>query len=227
MSADGAEFERDVREQEDIGPDCRGRSPRARASTSGARKRRLFFSLVTLDLRLGHENGLELAREFRAKGNVAVVMISGKGAVLDRIGGLEQGADDYIAKPFHMREVLLRIRNALRRYERPPAEIELSAAPDGHRYAFDNCRFDALKREYPSRQLESGHASRHDDVAERQIDPQPAFQHRRRVRPRRGRLRHVAQRLDPLIVTSRTRSSSSTTRTTSPSPNGPVNAGLG
>jgi DNA-binding response OmpR family regulator len=71
--------------------------------------------LVTLDLMLGGENGLTLARQIRASHDVPIVMISGKGDTIDRVVGLEIGADDYISKPFHPREVIARIRAVLRR----------------------------------------------------------------------------------------------------------------
>lgn len=74
-------------------------------------------NLITLDLGLGGEDGLELARRVRAKRNLPIVMISGKGDTIDRVVGLELGADDYITKPFHLREVLARVRAVLRRYE--------------------------------------------------------------------------------------------------------------
>lgn len=77
------------------------------------------ISLITLDLQLGGESGLELARQIRTKTNVPIVMITGKGDTIDRVVGLELGADDYIAKPFHVREVLARIRAVLRRYGEP------------------------------------------------------------------------------------------------------------
>ena len=74
------------------------------------------FDLVTLDLVLGAEDGLDLARRLRARRNVPVLMITGKGLPADRVRGLDQGADDYIVKPFHIREVVLRIRNTMARY---------------------------------------------------------------------------------------------------------------
>jgi len=75
--------------------------------------------LVTLDLNLGHTDGLMLAREMRAMHNVPLVMITGKGSDIDRIVGLEHGADDYIVKPFNLRETMLRIHNVVRRYDAP------------------------------------------------------------------------------------------------------------
>ena len=77
--------------------------------------------LVTLDLMLGGENGLMLARQIRASHAVPIVMISGKGDTIDKVVGLELGADDYITKPFHPREVVARIRAVLRRQHAAPA----------------------------------------------------------------------------------------------------------
>ncbi|MGL4636141.1 MAG: response regulator [Beijerinckiaceae bacterium] len=73
------------------------------------------IDLVTLDLMLGGENGLNLAREVRSNHDIPIVMITGKSDTIDRVVGLELGADDYIAKPFHPREVVARIRAVLRR----------------------------------------------------------------------------------------------------------------
>jgi two-component system, OmpR family, response regulator len=73
-------------------------------------------NLVTLDLTLGRDDGLTLAREIRANGDIPIVMVSGKGDAVDRIVGLELGADDYISKPFNLREVLARVRAVLRRH---------------------------------------------------------------------------------------------------------------
>jgi len=101
------------------------------------------ISLITLDLTLGGEDGLELAREIRAKCNVPIVMISGKGDTIDRVVGLELGADDYIAKPFQLREVLARVRAVLRRYAPAPAAV--ATAPE--RYAFADMVLDLSRRE--------------------------------------------------------------------------------
>ena len=73
-------------------------------------------NLITLDLAVGRDDGLELARQVRALRNIPIVMITGRGAPFDRVVGLEHGADDYISKPFHIREVVLRIHSVLRRY---------------------------------------------------------------------------------------------------------------
>lgn len=107
------------------------------------------IDLITLDVRLSGEDGFTLAREVRAKHNVPIVMISGKGDMIDRVVGLELGADDYIAKPFHMREVLARIRAVLRRYAPVSGkETATPAAPkdDNPRYSFDGWTIDLGRR---------------------------------------------------------------------------------
>ncbi|NOT69756.1 MAG: response regulator [Hyphomicrobium sp.] len=76
------------------------------------------IDLVTLDLRLGSEDGLALARKIRSIRDIPIIIVSAKSDELDRIVGLEPGADDYIAKPFNLREVLARVRAVLRRHDR-------------------------------------------------------------------------------------------------------------
>lgn len=105
------------------------------------------IDLITLDLRLSGEDGFTLAREVRARHNVPIVMISGKGDMIDRVVGLELGADDYIAKPFHMREVLARVRAVLRRYApTEPAPAHLPAEKT-ERYEFNGWTLDIARRE--------------------------------------------------------------------------------
>jgi DNA-binding response OmpR family regulator len=71
--------------------------------------------LITLDLNLGVENGLTIAADLRAKSDIPIIIVTGKGDVIDKVVGLEMGADDYISKPFHIREVLARVRSVMRR----------------------------------------------------------------------------------------------------------------
>lgn len=105
--------------------------------------------LITLDINLGGENGFDLARQIRTSRNVPIVMITGKGDTIDRIVGLELGADDYIAKPFHVREVQARVRAVLRRYENGAAAApsDNGTAATGPRYAFDGLTLDVGRRE--------------------------------------------------------------------------------
>lgn len=72
--------------------------------------------LVLLDVGLPGEDGLTLARHLRERYDFAIIMVTGAGEVVDRIVGLEVGADDYIAKPFDLRELLARVKSVLRRY---------------------------------------------------------------------------------------------------------------
>jgi two-component system OmpR family response regulator len=109
-------------------------------------------SLITLDLRLGGEDGLELARRVRMKDNVPIVMISGKGDPIDRVVGLELGADDYISKPFHLREVLARVRAVLRRYETANEAASLERGRKSPpKYRFADWVLDITRRELCSK----------------------------------------------------------------------------
>ncbi len=83
--------------------------------------------LVILDLMLPGEDGLALARKLKARAHLPIIMLSARGEDVDRIVGLEVGADDYLAKPFNPRELLARIRAVLRRGDETTARIEESA----------------------------------------------------------------------------------------------------
>jgi len=78
--------------------------------------------LVILDLMLPGEDGLQLARELRTASDVGIIMLTGRGETVDRIIGLEMGADDYLPKPFHLRELLARVRSVMRRAASRAAE---------------------------------------------------------------------------------------------------------
>jgi DNA-binding response OmpR family regulator len=71
--------------------------------------------LVLMDLNLPGTDGLVLTRELRSKQDVGIIMLTAAGQVVDRIVGLEMGADDYVAKPFEPRELLARVKSVLRR----------------------------------------------------------------------------------------------------------------
>jgi DNA-binding response OmpR family regulator len=85
--------------------------------------------LVILDLMLGGEDGLQIARELRNQSEIGIIMLTGRGETVDRIIGLEMGADDYLPKPFHLRELLARVRSVLRRAAARAGEKASSAAP--------------------------------------------------------------------------------------------------
>jgi two-component system OmpR family response regulator len=73
------------------------------------------FDLVMLDLMLPGEDGLSLCRRLRAESDIPILMLTARGEAMDRVVGLELGADDYIVKPFEPRELVARIQSILRR----------------------------------------------------------------------------------------------------------------
>ena len=75
------------------------------------------YDLVTLDINLGQDDGFEVARNIRKTSQMPIIMLTGKDDVIDKVVGLELGADDYIVKPFHLREFLARVRSVMRRSE--------------------------------------------------------------------------------------------------------------
>lgn len=79
--------------------------------------------VLVLDIMLPGEDGLSLARELRRHSNLPILMLSARGEEIDRVVGLEVGADDYLAKPFSPRELLARLRALLRRAAAPAAEL--------------------------------------------------------------------------------------------------------
>ena len=102
------------------------------------------FDALILDVMLPDGDGLSLCREIRAKSPVPIVMLTARGEPMDRIVGLELGADDYLPKPFDPRELLARLRAVLRRPERARSELR---AP---------LRFGRLEIDPESRQVRLG-----------------------------------------------------------------------
>lgn len=156
-------------------------------------------SLIILDLRLGQEDGLDLLREIRSYSDVPVIITTGhRPDEIDRIVGLELGADDYIIKPFSLRELLARVRAVLRRQEMGRAARARDPERGGYRFNgwtlerrgrklldADNCLVALSKGEYalllafleaPQRPLTREHllqATRvHEDIFDRSIDVQ-------------------------------------------------------
>jgi two-component system, OmpR family, phosphate regulon response regulator OmpR len=79
----------------------------------------LAFDLIILDVMMPGEDGLSLARDLKKKTTVPICMLTARNEVEDRIGGLEIGVEDYVVKPFEPRELLLRLKNILRRGQQP------------------------------------------------------------------------------------------------------------
>jgi two-component system phosphate regulon response regulator OmpR len=104
--------------------------------------------LIILDLMLPGEDGLTLTRRLRARSHIPIVMLSARGDDIDRIVGLEVGADDYLPKPFNPRELLARIRAVLRRHEPAGAgEGSEPEADDTSSFRFGRYRVDLNLRE--------------------------------------------------------------------------------
>ena len=90
--------------------------------------------LLVLDLMLPGEDGLSIARRLRSTRNIPIIILSARGDEVDRIVGLEVGADDYLPKPFNPRELLARIRAVMRRAETHHADA--APVPDTHSHRF-------------------------------------------------------------------------------------------
>ena len=92
--------------------------------------------IVILDLRLGLEDGLDVLRELRSGSDVPVIVITGHGRdEIDRVVGLELGADDYVTKPFNLRELLARVRAVIRRLDRSRSSPAREPERGGYRFA--------------------------------------------------------------------------------------------
>jgi two-component system OmpR family response regulator len=105
--------------------------------------------LITLDLKMLPDDGLSLAREIRERSDVPIIMVTSKADPLDRIVGLEIGADDYIVKPFHVREVLARVRSVLRRYQGKYSKAG-NHSDGGECFVFDRWTLDCRRRRVES-----------------------------------------------------------------------------
>lgn len=101
------------------------------------------IDLVVLDLMLPGEDGLSLCRSLRAQSNIPVLMLTARGAEIDRIVGLEMGADDYLAKPFNPRELLARVKSILRRAKSLPHQ---QVVADVSAYRFGGWTLDVATR---------------------------------------------------------------------------------
>src|SRR4051812_43213864 len=142
---------------------------------------RIVPDLVLLDLNLPDGDGRDVARELRRRGDTPIVMLTARGTELDRIVGLEIGADDYVVKPFSGAEVVARIRAVLRRTradaDEPPAtpivvgELEIDPAARrarlvGHEIELSRKEFDLLLE----LARHAGHVVRREDLMSRVWD---------------------------------------------------------
>jgi two-component system, OmpR family, phosphate regulon response regulator OmpR len=103
----------------------------------------MAFDLIVLDVMMPGENGVEFTRNLRTTSSVPILLLTAMGETLDRIHGLESGADDYVAKPFEPRELLLRIASVLRRAT--PVEARQPRTCRFGRFSFDPNRGELLE----------------------------------------------------------------------------------
>lgn len=114
------------------------------------------FDCILLDVMLPGLNGIEVCRRIRAQLNVPIILITARDAVMDRVAGLDAGADDYIVKPFAIEELLARIRSILRRVGnneiQQDAETiqvrDLIIKPQSYEVYFENNKLELTKTEY-------------------------------------------------------------------------------
>ena len=110
-----------------------------RPSTGLSMLRAEAFDAVILDIMLPEMDGFELCRAIRRESDVPVIMLTARGDVMDRVVGLEIGADDYLPKPFEPRELLARVQTVLRRARAPAA--------NPRRLVFDGLQIDLERRQ--------------------------------------------------------------------------------
>ncbi|HUK11159.1 MAG TPA: response regulator [Stellaceae bacterium] len=123
---------------------------RVSSAGDGSAMRRVLsrdpVSLVIMDLMLPGEDGLTLARELReTQPQIGILILTGRGDTVDKIIGLEMGADDYLSKPFHLRELLARTKSVLRRVAQSQPR-ENGAARTRSQARFSGWRFDLSTR---------------------------------------------------------------------------------
>lgn len=115
-----------------------------------------WFDCLLLDVMLPSLNGIEICRRVRAQSDVPILLITARDAVMDRVAGLDAGADDYIVKPFAIEELLARIRSVLRRTAKEkeaehPQLIEvreLIINPESYEVMLEHEKIDLTKTEY-------------------------------------------------------------------------------
>ncbi|NRA83674.1 MAG: two-component system response regulator TorR [Gammaproteobacteria bacterium] len=104
------------------------------------------IDLVMLDINLPGEDGLVITRKLRAQSNVGIILVTGRTDTIDKIVGLEMGADDYVTKPFELRELLVRVKNLLWRVSLAKNEVVNQEQVDDDAFYFGPWRFDIPRR---------------------------------------------------------------------------------
>ncbi|KJY83140.1 transcriptional regulator [Vibrio galatheae] len=106
------------------------------------------IDLVMLDINLPGEDGLMLTRELRSQSDIGIILVTGRTDSIDKIVGLEMGADDYVTKPFELRELLVRVKNLLWRIStaRRGSQSQAKTKQDDNIVRFGDWTFDAQRR---------------------------------------------------------------------------------
>ncbi len=162
------------------------------------------FDLIILDVMLPGANGLDLCRTLRGRSQVPVIMVSARGEELDRVLGLELGADDYVAKPFGRKELLARVRAVLRRGAQAGAlpGQALAEAGRGAMLKFDGWCLDLRRRELndPGGAAVELSGAEHDLLASFLENPQRVIGRDRLLELSRTRLGDVSDRSVDVLV---------------------------
>lgn len=108
------------------------------------------FDLLLIDIMLPGINGLELTRRIRKQSNVPILLVTARDAIMDKVSGLEAGADDYIVKPFAIEELLARIRAILRRSEQQtlPADDRFVINESARQVSYEGTKIELTKTEF-------------------------------------------------------------------------------
>ena len=112
------------------------------------------YDLIVLDIMLPAVNGIEVLRKIRQNSEIPIILLTAKDEVMDKVIGLDMGADDYLTKPFAIEELLARIRTALKRKQQKvelPKALEIGALkldPDRHSVTYANELLELTKREF-------------------------------------------------------------------------------
>ncbi len=117
-----------------------------RPSEGLAQLRKGAFDAAILDVMLPEMDGFALCRTIRQDNDIPIIMLTARGEVMDRVVGLELGADDYLPKPFEPRELVARLQTVLRRRRAPWAAPAVDAAPAGGALHFEGLTIDPARR---------------------------------------------------------------------------------
>jgi two-component system OmpR family response regulator len=160
------------------------------------------FDLILLDVMMPGKSGLDLCRDLRRTSNVPIIMVSAHGEEIDRVLGLEMGADDYVAKPFGAKELLARIRAVLRRATTGVSVIEPASKTTQDRIAFAGWCLDRRRRELtdPDGTVVDLSGAEHDLLVSFLENPQRVIGRDRLLEISRARLADVSDRSIDVLV---------------------------